>query len=154
MKKRILIGALAALVLFAVALGVSAQTHFTAPEGPSGASTASLDSKDHYVVKYAAAGLGAVTVNDYIDGRTYRTYSMHLRYTAGGTLATKVYVSNEDVASVSVTDWTDKSTELLGTAAATDNGVFAFVALYRWIKIESVLTGAGNALSYEILQGW
>ena len=134
-----------------LSLSIPADASFT---GTPVVVDSNLDGKDHYEVKYSQTGLGAVTVNDYVNGFFYRTYSVDLRYTAGGTLALKVYVSNEDVASGSVSNWVDKSTALLGSASIGASGVHSFVAFYRWIRFEWAFTGAGNALDYEIIQGW
>jgi len=120
----------------------------------SGQALANISGNDKYAVKYSGSSLGAQTINDYVDGRYNRTYSVHLRYTAGGTLAFKVYGSNEDVAYGSVTDWQDLSTTLLGAASITATAIKSFIAMYRWIKFEWVLTGTGNTLAYEIMQGW
>ena len=112
------------------------------------------DTKDILSVDYAQTGLGAQTLTDHIDGRTFRKYSVAVDYTAGGTLAGKIYVSNEDVASGSVSQWIDKTLAFAKVATITASGDYVFSAFYRWVKFEWTLTSTGNGLSYQIWKGW
>jgi hypothetical protein len=119
-----------------------------------GSTVNNVDTKDIETIGYSGTGLGAQTIDRFADGRTFRDYTLDVRYTAGGTLALKIYVSGEDVDSSSVSNWVDKTTDLLGAATVTASGFYNFSVFARWIKVEAVLTSTGNSLAYELWQGW
>lgn len=120
----------------------------------SGATLANITGNDHYELKYSATGLGAVTWDDYVSGLYNRTYSFSCEYAAGGTLALTLKASNQDVAYGSVTQWTDVTTELLGSATISASTVKSFICLYRWLWFDWATTGTGNNLNYYLIQGW
>lgn len=121
---------------------------------PSQTTLNNVDSKDYASIEYSQTGLGAQTLNWYVDARTFRDYTLDVRYTAGGTLVLKVYASGEDVASGSVSTWHDVTTALLGAASVTATGFYNFTYAGRWLKVEAVLTSTGNSLAIDLWQGW
>jgi len=119
-----------------------------------GVGLSNVDSKDIGILGYAQTGLAAQTLTWEFDGRTFRRWALDTRYTAGGTLVLKIKVSNEDVASGSVSVWHDVTNDLIGAVSITASGFVQFRVAARWVQIEVVLTSTGNSLALDLSKGW
>jgi len=111
-------------------------------------------SKDDLIAEYADTGLAGTTKTEYIEGVTFRKYSLGFRHVPGGTLDFKIYVSNENVAYGSVSQWVDKTSDFVGSASLSASGIYQFSCFYKWIRFEWITTSTGNSLAYEIWIGW
>ena len=125
---------------------------------PSQTTLNNVDGKDIEVVNYSVTGLGAGTVPQYVDVRTFREFSFEYAESGTGTTTLKVYASNDDVAQGSAT-YVDISATLFSAASFTGATTIFEMSkirmLARWLKFEMVTdTGADNVVDLVVRAGW
>ena len=125
---------------------------------PSQTTLNNVDGKDIEAVNYSVTSLGAGTVYQYIDMRTFREMSFEYLESGSGTTTLTFEVSNDDVAQASAS-YVDKTATYFSGASFTGateiHELSSKRIMSRWVRFTMVTdTGTDNAVDLTVRAGW